>query len=284
MNDCFKTLVFSSGGIHGLLLLGAAKELVEQDVISSVTHYIGCSVGSIICGILACKIEPLSVISDYLSLDICDWNNRISPVEGLIKSARFRMFLNNLFGEKMLKDVPSRLTFTTLNLTKKELLYIDTTTHPNIKLVDAIMMSCSIPFLFPIIKHQNDIIVDGGITDPFPIHKTENPNETLGFNIVAPFFTEGDNPNSWLSISYMIYDSIRAQIRNLQDISKYNVLHIPSIPELKNIIRCSPEEKVFLFHKGKNFTKVYLQAYAERLDMQNNDVNAYQEERDSEIQ
>tara|TARA_B100001094_G_scaffold268043_1_gene271583 strand:+ start:40 stop:891 length:852 start_codon:yes stop_codon:yes gene_type:complete len=283
MNERFKTLVFSSGGVHGVLLLGAAKEMLKQDLLSSVTHYIGCSAGSIICGILACKIDPLTVISDYLSLDICDWNTRISPMEGLIKCAKFRRFLNNLFGDKLLKDIPYRLTFSTLNLTKKRSFYIDTNTHPNVKLVDAIMMSCSIPFLFPIMKYEHDIIVDGGIVDPFPIHKTDCPNETLGFNIEAPFYVEGNNPNSWLSISYMIYDAIMAQFRNLQDISKYNVVHIPSIKELKNILRCSSEEKVFLFHKGMNYTKTYLETYKERLNMERNDINFY-ENLESEIQ
>ncbi len=273
MNRKIKTLVFSSGGIHGVLFLGAAMELIKRDVISSVTHYIGCSAGSVICAILACKIDPLDVISEYLRLDVCDWNAHISPAEGFIKSLRFKNFLCDLFGEKRLKDISCRLTFSVLNLTKKNSMYIDTDTHPEIKLVDAIIMSCSIPFLFPRVEYENDIIVDGGIIDPFPIHKADNPKETLGFNIVAPFYTEGDNVNSWFSISYMIYDAIKEEFRRLRDISQYTVLDIPSIPELKNIMRCSSEEKVFLFHKGVNYTKLFLDIYKEKCDMESNDIN-----------
>ena len=60
--------------------------------------------------------------------------------------------------------------------------YIDT---PNVKVVDAIRMSISIPFLFTAIEFEGDIYVDGGLTDNYPISLfKDNLDKVLGFKLV----------------------------------------------------------------------------------------------------
>lgn len=60
--------------------------------------------------------------------------------------------------------------------------YIDT---PNVKVLDAVRMSISVPFLFTINEFEGDIHVDGGLIDNYPI-KVFNGNldNFLGFKLI----------------------------------------------------------------------------------------------------
>lgn len=64
----------------------------------------------------------------------------------------------------------------------KKFNYIDT---PNVKVVDAIRMSISIPFVFTMTEFEGDIFIDGGLIDNYPIGLfKDNLDKVLGFKLV----------------------------------------------------------------------------------------------------
>jgi predicted acylesterase/phospholipase RssA len=58
-------------------------------------------------------------------------------------------------------------------------------THPKIKLLDAVQMSCSIPVLMTPVCFEDKCYIDGGITTNYPlsycIESGKKPDEILGF-------------------------------------------------------------------------------------------------------
>ena len=64
----------------------------------------------------------------------------------------------------------------------KKFNYIDT---PDVKVIDAIRMSISIPFLYTINEYDGDIHVDGGLIDSYPIRMFNgNLDNFLGFKLI----------------------------------------------------------------------------------------------------
>ena len=73
----------------------------------------------------------------------------------------------------------------------KKFNYIDT---PDIKVLDAIRMSISVPFLFTINEFEGDIHVDGGLIDNYPIRMFDKDLDNfLGFKLIN--HGEMDNHN-----------------------------------------------------------------------------------------
>ena len=52
------TLVLSSGGVNGVMFLGSAVILKELNILEGIKHFIGCSAGAIVAGLLACEVDP----------------------------------------------------------------------------------------------------------------------------------------------------------------------------------------------------------------------------------
>tara|TARA_B100001094_G_C18090599_1_gene750194 strand:- start:311 stop:1261 length:951 start_codon:yes stop_codon:yes gene_type:complete len=277
------TLVFSSGGVKGIMFLGCAAALKERGILNNITHYIGCSAGAIASAILAAGVDPREMFSKSLYIDPCDWNSRITATQGLIKARRFKAMLERFLGDVTLKELKPRITFSSLNLHKRKTIYLDTRTHPDLKLVDAVMMSCSIPILFPTVEYKGEYYVDGAVCDPFPIHLAENPNTTLGINI-NPFNEYQQNMNMYKSITTIgvnsfkaialsLFSAVMREMTKLRNIERYTVLELHATCGT-NMLTSDAEIRVFLFHRGLTLFNDFFPLFKEHRDMAANDYDA----------
>lgn len=275
------TLALSSGGVNGIMFIGAANLLKEYGILQNIKHYIGCSAGAITCALLACDIDPKEIIEKTLHFEICDWNNNFNPSEGVMKVTKLKNHLREIIGDRTMKDIDKRLTFSTLNLSKNKTVYIDTLTHPNMKIVDAVIMSSSIPVVFPCVRYDGDIYIDGAITDSFPIHKCADLSSTLGIYI-SIFNRENDlslfnngGISSIMCYTKLIFSSVITELARLRSISDYTILDI-SIKKksITNMLNLSPEKKVLFFHNGIDKTKRFIKQQYELRAMSQNDTNA----------
>ena len=282
--DNIDTLVLSSGGIKGIMFLGCASGLKEHGIIDNIKHYIGCSAGALTAALLAAEVDPRDIFSKSLYLDPCDWNTRITATQGLIKAQRLRTVLEHFLGDKTLKDLKARVTFSTLNLHQRKTVYIDTKTHPDLNVVNAIMMSCSIPILFPTVEYCNEYYVDGAVCDPFPIHLAENPERTLGINI-NPFnefyqSIEMYNKNSKVTkinsfkvVALSLFSAVMREISKLRNIERYTIIELePNCGT--NMISSDAEQRVFLYHRGLSQFNDFYPLYTEHRGMAANDYDA----------
>jgi len=210
------TLVIGGGGYYGLITLGILKELQKQSFLNlkEIKTIYGTSIGSLI-GVLCCiDIDMDTIIEYFVSRP---WKNsiRISSdtlinlysKRGLCNANLFKVILKNVFYSKNLE-----LTITLKELyeySKKELyiysiqledfnlVELSYKTHPDLKVIDAITMSCAIPYVFEPVKYRNNHYIDGGLLCNYPINRAHNENkdEILGIQIIKTNINTIDNLN-----------------------------------------------------------------------------------------
>jgi len=211
-----KNLIFSSGSYNGTMYIGCIKYLEEAGHMRSMTTFVGTSVGSIAAFLLAIGFtsEQMTefVLAQFASLskdadiDACALLEMCSTY-GLDDGERLlRMFRAAL----AVKGAKEDLTFMELgktygknliicgaNVTQRRSEFFSIDTSPDMSIVTALRISCSIPIIFTPVKYKGDLYVDGGVYSSLPFDYTSPTNplhekETLAINVLVPPRTEID--------------------------------------------------------------------------------------------
>jgi len=182
-------LCLSGGGVRGVYELGALKALEEAGILKNIKKAVGTSIGAIIL---------CSYITGYTIDDIFD------EVYKTETHSFAKLALNDsIFEIKFLKDwiisfikkrCPTIETITTLefynsyNITfitptislENGLEYISHITEPNMKIIDQLISTISIPFVFSPSIVNGKTYIDGGILDNYSIGALDTTNECIG--------------------------------------------------------------------------------------------------------
>lgn len=201
-----KHIVLSGGGYNGIDMIGIIYKLKKLNLlnIDNIKSVYGVSAGSIVCAIFLLGIDK-HVIYDFIIKR--PWNKlfnvnsdmlfKIVDEKGLLDNKLFIEILKPLLKSKDLNENISLLEF--YNYTKKDFYIFGTKlntlesvkishkTHPDMKLIDAISISCALPLIFKPIFYNDEYYIDGGVRKHFPI-KTAivdgcNKDEILGIYI-----------------------------------------------------------------------------------------------------
>lgn len=181
-------LSIGSGGARGVVALGCLYILKKEGWLRRVHTFYGSSSGSIIAAGLvngrSCKKMYKAVVSSPLVLQGGTWHHF-----GVHSGSTLITFIRAVTG------IPKKMTFLELyqktkktlvvsvcNLTTKKTEQWSYKTHPNIPVLHALRISCSIPLLFQSVTHNGHVYVDGAVGDPVPA--TENPSRTLRIRFV----------------------------------------------------------------------------------------------------
>jgi NTE family protein len=198
----YKNLIFSGGGVKGYLFLGVFKYLEEQNLRKDVKSIAGTSIGSLfaLCFVLKYSFDDLYKI--FIKINLME---HIDAFNGDI----FTKFISKYgieSGENLVRIAKIFIKYKTENedITFKELfnynnvdLKISATcvndmdcvifnhvSHPDVKVVDVLRMSVSVPFFFEPVSFSDKLYVDGGLTNNYPIEIYKDEiKETLGFLI-----------------------------------------------------------------------------------------------------
>lgn len=180
-------IVISSGGSRGIYALGAAWELQKQGYFESAKTYSGTSVGAVIAVGLALGRHPLAMVRTVMRFPLeCDMS---SPGQnfGLDGGKGLRRFIRRVLGlrrKTTLEDV-HRISGKTVricvcNVTDGIPEYWTHLTHPEVDVVTALRISCSIPLVFQPVRYNSKLYVDGAIVDPLPL-VDESKTLAIGF-------------------------------------------------------------------------------------------------------
>ncbi len=161
-------LVLSGGSARGLAHIGILEILEEHHV--PIDTIVGTSMGAIIGGLYAAgtlkefkqdilKISHSKLMSLFLSHKIRGGNTTTAEIESFLKK-----YTKNKKIEKL--DLSFTAVATDLNTGKE--VFIDQGS-----LIKALLGSISIPGIFPPVKYQKKLLVDGGVVDPLPQHYGE---------------------------------------------------------------------------------------------------------------
>ena len=187
------TLVLSGGGYYGLITLSILHHLIEKHFLNLETvHTIyGTSIGSLV-GTLICLGLSLENYVDYFVNR--PWEKSISingdtifnyyQNKGLCNTSFFEVMLKNIYESqnfefsltmKELYDFSKKELFVyTIELESFTLVEVSYKTHPDLRVIDAVTMSCAIPYIFEPVCYQEQYYIDGGLLCNYPIMKAIN--------------------------------------------------------------------------------------------------------------
>lgn len=213
-------LCLASGGSRGMAHIGAIEELLDRGYeISSIS---GCSIGSLIGGIYAAgKIEEAH--RWFCSLDkqqvfsLTDFSFGRSH---LVKGQRVMDAIKEWVPDCLIEDLSIPCAFVATDIiNSREVVFRQG------KLFDAIRASISIPLCFEPIPYEGGLLVDGGLTNPFPLNRIARTEGDLlvGVNISGNDrmdtgeFELPDIPEKWLQNKAMrkvgeIWDKVTTEI------------------------------------------------------------------------
>jgi predicted acylesterase/phospholipase RssA len=199
-----KHLVISGGGPAMLQYISSIQYLNENSIIdlNSIESIYGTSAGSIVAVLLALKYD-WETLNDYIIQR--PWHELFHlKINYIFDAYKNKGIYNKTIVEKVFKplldakDIPIDISlkdfyeyskieihFYTFEINHFKTEDISYLTHPNISLIDAIIMSSSIPLLFTPIIMDNKCYIDGGVCANYPlkycIDSGKNEDEVLGF-------------------------------------------------------------------------------------------------------
>jgi predicted acylesterase/phospholipase RssA len=310
-----KHLVISGGGPTGLLSYGAAKYLEQQRFWSmdNIESIYGTSIGALFGVILSLK-HNWSITDEYIIK--CPWDKLLQKNEtfndvlniytnkGFISNDFFDIIMKPLL---MAKDLTLDVTMIelynfnkkeihimTVELNKFELVNISYKTHPTLKVMDAIKMSCAFPIIFPpkfglgtfatasggeakTTENNNEkdchedrvfCYIDGGVMCNYPVNvcikdQQCDPNEILGFRNIWEKYNETIDNNS--SLIDFLKICVKQMIRKIENENSYVKIknEVSCVSETTDYTSwfdlCSDESKrVHYINRGMTYGEVFL--------------------------
>jgi NTE family protein len=210
-----KILILSGGGPKGIAYVGVLEALYQKTNfdINKLEILSGSSIGGVICFAI-CLGYTISEMKEWFLLTECSLlcpaiyknsSEKILPLlykyYSLSDGYEITKILINLFllkkidektytFEDLYQKTGKLLVITGSNLTLKKCDYFSYLKTPKMKIIDALLITTRIPYIFPYIKYNEYIYVDGHLFDPFPVKGCGKQNiknkEMLGIQLI-PF-------------------------------------------------------------------------------------------------
>lgn len=265
------TLVLPGGGVKGLTILGALQYCCDNFILTDIVNYVGTSSGSMICYLLAIGYTPTDIITNICCNQIMEKmqhfdlfamiNNLGATTFTSIYEVLEKLTIDKIGYLPTLMDIKQQynknLVFITYNLTKNTEECLNWETHPSLPCLVAIRMSSNLPLIFENYKYNNNLYIDGGITNNFAIDIAENiGTKVLGVYIHYSYSTSSTTTNNNILeyIYKLIYIPIIQQQRNKLDKAsreKCTVIDISDTMIVKMFdFSLSTTEKLELFSAG----------------------------------
>lgn len=254
-----KTLVFSGGGTRCLVFLPALVELQKKNKLVHVEEAWGTSAGALIASLyLICrdaqKVNDLLFQTDLSKFRDIDVSNILTIHQswGLDDGKSLSTMIETMLEEigstktKTLSEVPG-LHIVVSDLTLNKTIVLNSVTYPNIRIVDAIRASMSLPlFLRPYVEPGGNIWVDGALKHNFPwqlLPSDKARRTALGFAFKKQ---EAAAPKSLIQYVYSILNF--NDKRDLEFDSNIIIFNRPDYPSW--FVKFLPEDYTMVKEQG----------------------------------
>lgn len=157
-------LVLASGGARGLAYIGAIEELERRGY--NITSVSGCSMGSLVGGMYAAgKLEEFKqFLYSIDNMQIISMMDLSISASYLVKGEKIMEALARIVPDVNIEDLPIPFAAVATDLyTGEEVVFREGS------LLDAIRASISVPSLFKPYKIGHRTLIDGGLTNTFPL-------------------------------------------------------------------------------------------------------------------
>lgn len=267
-----KNIVFSGGSLKGFCFVGVLKFLEENNKLDNITSIAGTSVGACVALLFNIGYTSDELSTIFLNINIeehrdIDYENLFDIINtyGLDKGNNiikiFKIILKKKYDEnitfnELYEKTKKKLYIVGTCLNDMETIYYSYKTFPDMKILDALRISFSIPFLFEPIIIDNKYYVDGGLTNNYAINLFDNNIKTTLGIIVSNTISKEINTIEdffFASISTNYIQQIKTKIK----LYKQNTIHITC--DNISFINFSLDKikKQELIDLGYNYTKNY---------------------------
>jgi predicted acylesterase/phospholipase RssA len=273
----YKGLCVGVGGIRGLIEAGAIHQLWKRGQLDSLQYFAGCSAGSIIITMLAIGCDPMEILSLACAQDIM---KQFSTVNFLNIPLLFGLFPNSILKKKIeeililklgylptFKNIYDKLgKYIMIGLyvlsapSDKRKIFASHITTPNMKISDAITLSCGIPIIFEKGIHEGQTYIDAAFNSVVPIQAFQ---EIVPSNFPILTICLEDSDSDISTFNGYIMEVLLIALRNQDNYSniKSNVDIIQLSDESKTIsfrLDLSTTAKIALFTRGIKLVKELL--------------------------
>jgi predicted acylesterase/phospholipase RssA len=232
-----KHIVICGGGPTGLLSYGAAKHLAQQGFWSraNIETIYGTSIGAVI-GAMLCLKHEWTTLDDYIvkrpwekvvvdSLEMfelfsCKGMSKLKLLDDIMQPL---LESEDLSLETTLAEFHAysgiSLHVFTVELNTFQKVQLSHTTHPDLRLMDAIKMSACMPMLFQPIIRDNCCYIDGGVMTNYPLHECLQDTQCRDDEVLG-LKNQWNNPNERIGDQSSLVDYLR--LINLQLVRRVN--------------------------------------------------------------
>lgn len=230
--------VLSGGAARGFAHVGVIKALEEHGIYPDVIS--GVSAGAIVGAMYADGYSTDEMFDIFSKKRLWEFTRLVVPKHGLLDISGLRHVLEQSLRSKRIEDLKKPLYITATNFKTGVAEYFSKG-----NLVDAIVASSSIPVLFKPAEIEENIYVDGGIIDNFPIEPIRKKCHHLVGIHVNPIGKE-DVKTGLLSIAIRTFHlSVAAELEKKitaldyffepQELRKYGIMDISKAQEMCDI-------------------------------------------------
>lgn len=243
------SLVLCGGGSRGAAEIGFYQALCELKI--KVDLIVGTSVGAINGAFIAAGLESHKL--RRLWLDFHKWRPFCFNWEVLWKWHRapalfnpsgFRKFLEDRLPVKRFENLKIPLTVVATDLQKAESIYLEEG-----DLIFALMASIAMPFYFPPLFLNSHQIVDGGVTNDFPIDVAVKKGATKVYSMLCGCREELERPViGFLDIQSRAFQISTRQklywdVEHLKDKAEIIILE-PCLSPIRGVLDFSQTERI----------------------------------------
>ena len=173
----YDAVVLSSGGTKGISHLGCMEEIIKTGMLETVRYYVGTSAGAVVATTLALHLNPRDVLDACILPFTYEKDLHFQSMGqdfGIDRGSSIEKFLKSIVSPDMtFRDVSNEfgsvLSIIGTNLSTSNMEVFDVIRCPEMSVLEALRISCCVPFLFTAISKNNQYFVDGGISNPFPV-------------------------------------------------------------------------------------------------------------------
>ncbi len=249
-------------------------ELEKQNRLVAVKDYWGTSAGALVAALLAISKSPARVKDVMFKANYTNWRNfdvanllNITQTWGLDDGKSLTEEIETVFemlqpGSKtrLLRDL-SGLHIVVSDLNSHETVVVNSESYPELRVVDAIRASMSLPLFFRPFRHPTTghVWVDGAIRAHFPWEVLPNDDarrEALGFTFEKSW---SDGPQTFMEYLFsMIHFDEPRKIQHLKKKWARNIVWYPPPPYPAWYVRLRPEDFTMIETAGRTAADAWL--------------------------
>lgn len=214
-----KKLILSGGGVKGIAQIGALHSLYNNNILQNIDTFAASSIGAVNATLIVIGYKPIELLEFFSGLNLKNLGdpsfNNLLNLFGLDDGLKLEFVIKKLIIakdidpyitlEELFKKTNKTLIITTVCLNEKRAYYNSHKTNPHIPLIIALRMSISIPLYFVPVLYKNQLFIDGGCIDNYPIQLF---NDCLDEVIGIYLSEKRDNTEKIDNIENYLYNTI----------------------------------------------------------------------------